>query len=46
MFPVLLMLVHDVISIHEEFTLTVVSPRVLSATENILTLFLLDTLSA
>jgi len=45
MFTVLLTSVHDVIAIHEELTLTVVSPWVLSATEGILSLFLSDILS-
>ena len=45
MFAVLLTFVHDVIDIQEEFTLTVISPWVLSATESIPSLFLLDTLS-
>jgi len=45
MLTVLLTSVHDVIAIHEEFTLSVVSPWVLSATENIFTLFLTDSLS-
>jgi hypothetical protein len=45
MFAVLLTPVHEVITIQEEFTPTVISPGVLSATESILSLFLLDILS-
>jgi len=43
MFTVLLTSVHDVIAIQEKFTLIVISPWVLSATESTLSLFLLDT---
>ena len=45
MFAVLLMSVRDVIAIKKEFTITVICSWVLSATEGILSLFLLDTLS-
>jgi hypothetical protein len=44
MFSALLTFVHDAIAIQEEFTLTVISPCVLSATESMLSLSLLDTL--
>jgi len=45
MFTVFLTSVHDVIAIQEGFTLTVISPWGLSATESIISLFLLDILS-
>jgi len=43
MFAVFLASVHDVIAIQEEFTLTVIRPWVSSATESILSLFVLGT---